>query len=181
MAKIIKVLKGTKDILPQEVEQWHRLEKNALEIFTKYGYKEIRTPIFEMTELFARGVGDTTDIVNKEMYTFNDKAGRSITLRLLRGGARPLSKGTQKPSSVLVSMGTGREKAQSRTSKRLRNGTVNQLGRDIPRLSADLDLHIFRAKACHKVTKRRSNGSERPLSRGTAKRRNSLAICTVTA
>ena len=80
MAKIIKVQKGTKDILPQEVEQWHRLEKNALEIFTRYGYKEIRTPIFEATELFARGVGDTTDIVNKEMYTF-EKSERSLTLR----------------------------------------------------------------------------------------------------
>ena len=80
MAKIIKVLKGTKDILPQEVGQWHKLEQNALEIFTKYGYKEIRTPIFEATELFARGVGDTTDIVNKEMYTF-EKSDRSITLR----------------------------------------------------------------------------------------------------
>ncbi len=80
MAKIIKVLKGTKDILPQEAEKWHKLEKNALEIFTKYGYKEIRTPIFEVTELFARGVGDTTDIVNKEMYTF-EKSERSLTLR----------------------------------------------------------------------------------------------------
>lgn len=80
MAKLIKVLKGTKDILPQEVEQWHRLEKNALDIFSRYGYKEIRTPIFEATELFARGVGDTTDIVNKEMYTF-EKSDRSITLR----------------------------------------------------------------------------------------------------
>ena len=80
MAKIIKVQKGTKDILPQEVGQWHKLEKNALEIFTRYGYKEIRKPIFEATELFARGVGDTTDIVNKEMYTF-EKSDRSITLR----------------------------------------------------------------------------------------------------
>ena len=80
MAKIIKVQKGTKDILPQEVGQWHKLEKNALEIFTRYGYKEIRTPIFEATELFARGVGDTTDIVNKEMYSF-EKSDRSITLR----------------------------------------------------------------------------------------------------
>lgn len=70
MAKIINVIKGTKDILPQDIDRWHKLEKNALEIFTKYGYKEIRTPIFEATELFARGVGDTTDIVNKEMYTF---------------------------------------------------------------------------------------------------------------
>ncbi len=80
MANIIHVQKGTKDILPQEISQWHRLEQNALEIFTKYGYKEIRTPIFEATELFARGVGDTTDIVNKEMYTF-EKSERSLTLR----------------------------------------------------------------------------------------------------
>ena len=77
---IIKVIKGTKDILPQDIEAWHRLEEKALEVFTKYGYKEIRTPIFEATELFARGVGDTTDIVNKEMYTF-EKSERSLTLR----------------------------------------------------------------------------------------------------
>ena len=80
MSKFIHVVKGTKDILPQEVEKWHNLEQKALEIFTKYGYKEIRTPIFEVTELFARGVGDTTDIVNKEMYTF-EKSDRSLTLR----------------------------------------------------------------------------------------------------
>ena len=67
MTKIINVIKGTKDILPQDIAQWHNLEQKALEIFTRYGYKEIRTPIFEATELFARGVGDTTDIVNKEM------------------------------------------------------------------------------------------------------------------
>ena len=77
---MIKVLKGTKDILPQEVDGWHLLEKNALDIFTRYGYKEIRTPIIEVTELFSRGVGDTTDIVNKEMYTI-EKSDRSITLR----------------------------------------------------------------------------------------------------
>lgn len=80
MTKMIKVLKGTKDILPQESLQWQRLEQNALNVFSRYGYKEIRTPIFEATELFARGVGDTTDIVNKEMYTF-EKSDRSITLR----------------------------------------------------------------------------------------------------
>ena len=80
MAKIIQVIKGTHDILPQEAEQWHFLEKNAIEIFSKYGYKEIRTPVLEATELFARGVGDTTDIVNKEMYTF-EKGDRSLTLR----------------------------------------------------------------------------------------------------
>ena len=80
MAEIIKVLKGTKDILPQEVNMWQLLEKKADQIFSKYGFKEIRTPIIEYTELFSRGVGDTTDIVNKEMYTF-EKSDRSITLR----------------------------------------------------------------------------------------------------
>lgn len=80
MANILKVLKGTKDILPQEIDMWHYVEKTADEVFSKYGFKEIRTPIIEVTELFARGVGDTTDIVNKEMYTF-EKSDRSITLR----------------------------------------------------------------------------------------------------
>ena len=80
MTEILKVLKGTKDILPQEINTWHKLESNAFDVFTRYGYKEIRTPVIEVTELFARGVGDTTDIVNKEMYTF-EKSERSITLR----------------------------------------------------------------------------------------------------
>lgn len=80
MVKIIKVLKGTKDILPEDANTWQFIEKKALEVFTKYGCKEIRTPILESTELFARGVGDTTDIVNKEMYTF-EKSERSLTLR----------------------------------------------------------------------------------------------------
>ena len=80
MANILKVLKGTKDILPQNIDMWHFIEQKADEVFSKYGFKEIRTPIIEVTELFSRGVGDTTDIVNKEMYTF-EKSDRSITLR----------------------------------------------------------------------------------------------------
>ncbi len=80
MAEILKVLKGTKDILPQDINMWHFVEEKAEKIFSQYGFKEIRTPIIEVTELFARGVGDTTDIVNKEMYTF-EKSERSITLR----------------------------------------------------------------------------------------------------
>ena len=80
MAEIIRVQKGTKDILPTEIDLWHLMEEKALEVFSNAGYKEIRTPIFEATELFARGVGDTTDIVNKEMYTF-EKSERSLTLR----------------------------------------------------------------------------------------------------
>lgn len=77
---IIKVQKGTKDILPNEMSVWHFMENKANQVFSTYGAKEIRTPIFEATELFARGVGDTTDIVNKEMYTF-EKSERSLTLR----------------------------------------------------------------------------------------------------
>ncbi|MBR1619699.1 histidine--tRNA ligase [bacterium] len=80
MANIIKVLKGTKDILPQDIEMWHFVEENALKTFSSFGVKEIRTPIIENTDLFQRGVGETTDIVNKEMYTF-EKSERSITLR----------------------------------------------------------------------------------------------------
>lgn len=73
--------KGTNDILPGQVEKWHFLEKIIKEICREYGYAEIRTPIFEHTELFLRGVGDTTDVVEKEMYTFQDKGKRSLTLR----------------------------------------------------------------------------------------------------
>ena len=80
MTNMIKVLKGTKDILPQDVEMWHFVEENALKTFSSFGVKEIRTPIIESTDLFQRGVGETTDIVNKEMYTF-EKSERSITLR----------------------------------------------------------------------------------------------------
>ncbi len=73
--------KGTKDILPATIKNWYYLENKIRAICGAYGYKELRTPLFEHTELFKRGIGDTTDIVEKEMYTFNDLAGRSITLR----------------------------------------------------------------------------------------------------
>lgn len=73
--------KGTKDMMPDQAYKWHYLEKKFAEICEKYGFMEIRTPVFEHTELFKRGVGDTTDIVQKEMYTFNDLGNRSITLR----------------------------------------------------------------------------------------------------
>lgn len=73
--------RGTNDILPGEVEKWRYLEDHMRHICREYGYSEIRTPIFEHTELFLRGVGDTTDIVEKEMYTFIDRGNRSITLR----------------------------------------------------------------------------------------------------
>ncbi len=73
--------RGTADILPGQVEHWQYIEDMAVRVCREYGYREIRTPIFEHTELFVRGVGESTDIVEKEMYTFQDRGERSITLR----------------------------------------------------------------------------------------------------
>jgi len=78
---VYRRIKGTKDILPDEVGQWQYIEKFISERLERNNYREIRTPIFEMTELFARGVGADTDVVSKEMYTFTDKSHNSLTLR----------------------------------------------------------------------------------------------------
>ena len=78
---MIKMPRGTQDILPQDSAKWRYIENRLHTLMELYNYKEIRTPIFESTELFARGVGDSTDVVQKEMYTFKDKGGRSLTLR----------------------------------------------------------------------------------------------------
>jgi len=78
---MIKAITGTKDILPAEVSKWRFLEELARKEFVKFGYKEIRTPIFEETALFSRGIGEATDIVSKEMYTFIDRSETSLTLK----------------------------------------------------------------------------------------------------
>jgi histidyl-tRNA synthetase len=77
----IRAVKGTHDVLPDDVAAWHRMEDSARSLFRRYGYREIRTPVFEETQLFARGIGTETDIVSKEMYTFDDRDGSSLTLR----------------------------------------------------------------------------------------------------
>jgi len=77
----IKAVRGVRDILPTETGRWQRVEAAARRTFEAYGYAEIRVPLFERTELFARGIGDETDIVKKEMYTFVDRSGESLTLR----------------------------------------------------------------------------------------------------
>ena len=77
----MKAPKGTKDMLPQDAYRWQYIEDEWAKICSEYGFREIRTPVFESTDLFNRGVGDTTDIVQKEMYTFEDMGGRSITLK----------------------------------------------------------------------------------------------------
>lgn len=76
-----QIPRGTQDILPEQVSTWQWIEETFKDIAERYHYKEIRTPMFEQTEVFARGVGETTDIVQKEMYTFTDRGGRSLTLR----------------------------------------------------------------------------------------------------
>ncbi|MBE6797715.1 MAG: histidine--tRNA ligase [Ruminococcaceae bacterium] len=81
MAEIIKAIKGTCDVTPDDSYKWQYVEQTMLNTASLYGYREIRIPVFEYTEVFSRGVGDTTDVVQKEMYTFQDKGGRSITLR----------------------------------------------------------------------------------------------------
>ncbi len=78
---MVKAVRGTRDILPGEMKRWRFIEKTARDVFEAYAFSEIATPIFEFTELFARGIGETSDIVSKEMYTFADRKGRSLTLR----------------------------------------------------------------------------------------------------
>jgi len=77
----IQAIRGVKDIMPDEIEKWRWVENKANQVFKRYGFKEIRLPIFEKTKLFSRGIGETTDIVEKEMYTFEDRGGEKVTLR----------------------------------------------------------------------------------------------------
>ncbi len=81
MSQKLSSVKGMNDLLPPQIELWHHVERAAHETFRRFGYREVRTPILEDTSLFVRAVGEATDIVGKEMYTFQDKAGRSLSMR----------------------------------------------------------------------------------------------------
>ena len=81
MSQNIAGAKGMADLLPGSIEVWHHAEHQARGVLLRFGYREVRTPVVEHTELFIRGVGEETDIVGKEMYTFEDKGGRSLSLR----------------------------------------------------------------------------------------------------
>jgi histidyl-tRNA synthetase len=81
MPERLSAPRGTQDFVPPQSQRWFALEARIHELATRFGYGEIRTPAFESTDLFVRGVGETSDIVEKEMYTFKDKGGRSLTLR----------------------------------------------------------------------------------------------------
>jgi len=81
VSEAMQAPRGTRDLLPAETSRWAAVEATLRSVFTRYGYRELRTPLFEHTELFVRGIGEATDIVGKEMYTFPDRKGRSLTLR----------------------------------------------------------------------------------------------------
>src|SRR5450432_3919137 len=76
-----QAIRGTKDILPADAERFQRLESIARDVFKRFGYQEIRTPTFESVDLFQRSLGETTDVVQKEMYVFEDRGGRKLALR----------------------------------------------------------------------------------------------------
>ena len=78
----IQAIRGVKDIMPDEIEKWRWVENKANQVFNCYGFKEFRLPIFEKTKLFSRGIGETTDIVEKEMYTFEDRGGEMVPYAL---------------------------------------------------------------------------------------------------
>lgn len=134
---------GTADIFPSEIYSWYRLEEAAKRIFQRYGYGELRTPVFEYTEVFKRGLGDETEVVQKEMYTFEDRGGRSLTLRPegTAGVMRALSgtdavNGTEHRVFYIGPMFRGERPAAGRRRQFHQIGVEN-VGRVSPELDAE--------------------------------------------
>ena len=142
---MIKAIKGTRDILPPESKLWSQVEAAAREIFDLYGFSEIRTPLFESTELFARGVGEDTDIVSKEMYTFEDRDDQSLTLR--PEGTAPVVRAAiehqlhqESPILKLFYLGPlfRRERPQKGRSRQFHQIGAEVLGSDNPAIEAEI-------------------------------------------
>jgi histidyl-tRNA synthetase len=153
--EIMQKPKGTKDLLPDESYKWQYVERKVAKVLENYGFKEIRVPVFEYTELFQRGVGETTDVVQKEMYTFDDKGGRSITLRPegTAGAVRAyLENGmASKPSPVKLYYNMGMYRYENVQKGRLRE--FHQIGAELIGSSsylADVDT-ILMAKSIFDV------------------------------
>jgi len=142
---LAKVPKGTSDILPAQIDYWYYLEDIIKEILQNYGYREIRTPAFEYTELFVRGIGEATDIVNKEMFTFQDRKGRSLTLRP-EGTASVVraylehSLGRENPLSKLFYIGSmfRCEKPQAGRFRQFNQFGAEALGSHLPVIDAEI-------------------------------------------
>jgi histidyl-tRNA synthetase len=140
-----KAPKGTIDILPSQIDYWYYAEDIIKEVLQTYGYREIRTPAFEHTELFVRGIGETTDIVNKEMFTFKDKKGRSLTLR--PEGTAPVVRaylehhiGRENPLSKLFYLGSmfRCEKPQSGRYRQFNQFGLEAIGSQLPIIDAEI-------------------------------------------
>ncbi|MCX6144307.1 MAG: histidine--tRNA ligase [Ignavibacteriales bacterium] len=142
-----KSIKGTKDILPGEVESWQRVEDTIRRVLRAFNYREIRTPIFEQTSLFARSIGELTDIVSKEMYTFIDRSEESLTLRP-EGTAATLrafiqnNLGEQTPLTKLYYMGPmfRQERPQAGRLRQFHQFGVEALGSSSPQLDVEMML-----------------------------------------
>jgi histidyl-tRNA synthetase len=142
-----KSIKGTKDILPGEVESWQRVEETIRRVLSAFNYREIRTPIFEQTSLFARSIGELTDIVSKEMYTFIDRSEESLTLRP-EGTAAALrafiqnNLGEQTPLTKLYYMGPmfRQERPQAGRLRQFHQFGVEALGSSSPQLDVEMML-----------------------------------------
>ena len=141
---MIKAPRGTKDITPQESYKWNYLEQKFREICKLYGYEEIRTPIFEHTELFQRGVGDTTDIVQKEMYSFTDKGDRNITLKpegtagVVRAFIENKMYAEAQPTKLFYIIPCFRyERPQSGRQRQFHQFGVEAIGSDLPSIDAE--------------------------------------------
>lgn len=141
---MIKAPRGTKDITPQESYKWNYLENKFKDICRLYGYEEIRTPIFEHTELFQRGVGDTTDIVQKEMYSFTDKGDRNITLKpegtagVVRAFIENKMYADAQPTKLFYIIPCFRyERPQSGRQRQFHQFGIEAIGSDLPSLDAE--------------------------------------------
>ncbi|MBU3936957.1 MAG: histidine--tRNA ligase, partial [Proteobacteria bacterium] len=141
----IQALKGFKDILPDEVALWQHIEATARNIFQRFGFNEIRVPILEKTELFARSIGEATDIVEKEMYSFSDRNGDSITMR--PEGTAPVLRSfiehglqAKLPVQRLYTIGPmfRHERPQKGRLRQFHQMSVEVLGLNHPRLDAEL-------------------------------------------
>ena len=141
----IRALKGFKDILPDEVGLWQRIEATARDVFHRFGFAEIKVPILEKTELFARSIGEATDIVEKEMYTFTDRNGESVTMRP-EGTAAVLrafiehSLHAKLPVQKLYTVGPmfRHERPQKGRLRQFHQLSCEVLGSDLPRLDAEV-------------------------------------------
>lgn len=142
---LTKAPRGTKDIVPAEAYKWNYLEGKFRDLCRLYGYEEIRTPIFEHTELFKRGVGDTTDIVQKEMYTFKDRGDRDLTLKpegtagVIRAFIENKMYAETQPTKLFYITPCFRyERPQSGRQRQFHQFGVEALGSDTPSLDAEV-------------------------------------------